>query len=1528
MKIGIEQLVFSLLLLFLGTCLNGQTKGRNPGYLEYEQYTMLDGFPTMSAEETLQDKKGFLWIASFEGLVRYDGYDFKLFQPTTSHVSNRIRNIYEDAQGNILCSNRTSLWRFDVRKEQFFPFNLNDSGRKQKTVVQDFVEDKFGNIWIATATQGLQIISNKKMAVDSTLSWPGLKLQQKQKEILALVDSLQGKDLIQVLKVGNDFLEKKTFELNDSQDFIVISYGEFTQNGTWTDMGWLEDNQEAERWRPSVANSYRPGYQYFNRIALEEIRLPSGAYSLYYKSDSIYSFTNFLNSPPPFPHLWGIQLIPITKDKNRLELLKLVKQLQDIKNSERWLSNQNVYSLHKDTLGNIFVGTVSGLDVFSTQAQNPPKAQFPYERIQHFQFEGIAEEKLLGCQVLKIAEGSNNEVWITGYNPYLDSKSALTLEKFNFTDSKFRQVSAGVDIQRKVNFRGWVHYINDVIEDDHGNLWISGSHNGLYHLPKDTLQGINPNQLTDDQFSYPFDPRTKGPIVLDLTKDQNANIWVSTDAHCIYKLKGKSQKIDFFELPKSPTGQTNIPFKVHGDKQDRLWITTKNMESLFVYNSKVKKVQKVQTSPPGDTKFIGGFYTDKKGNTWFAATGGYIAKYDNSNTKIIYYKIARDLYTYPFTEDSNGDIWVTDSYGGFYIFDSKNEEIKSSSPLGSDYPNHGDIGLIKYIDSTTIWISSKGQHITRVKNYAPLDSTATTISHYEVGSPIICFENDLENNLWLGTREGLFLFNEVDGVTKKFTMKDGLLSNYICGIYWDSKRQLWLHTAMGLQLFNPENEVFSRMNSLSSIPVDFGYRETYVDPDGRLYAAAGDRIYSFYLDSMTIDSIAPLMAITDIFVNNSKDYLLDNKDSIQNFSYSQNLTLPHFNNTLALSYAGIHYDNPKEHQYAYRLLGLNDQWQEVGTERTARFNKLSPGQYTFEVKAANMDGVWTDKPAQLDIMIMAPWFWNGWSKLLYLLAGMGLLFYAYQFQLNRQLAEAEARRLAELDTVKTKLYTNITHEFRTPLTVISGMAEEVLENPQKWFREGLEMIKRNSNHLLQLVNQLLDLSKLESGSLQVTMVQDDMVSYLKYLVESFQSFARSKEIQLSIISKIEDLNMDFDPTKTQSICSNLLSNAIKFTPNGGVIQVEIDEIQGQKEPRYCQIRISDSGPGIPENVLPYIFDRFYQVDNSATRQAEGTGIGLALTKELVEILQGEIEVESKMGVGTTFIVKLPISRTAEASNAQVLLDPVSTDGTLSTLLMSDTAPVADQEQPSILLIEDNADVLQYLTSCLADHYQLSIALNGEEGIEKAIDSIPDIIISDVMMPKKDGFEVLQTLKNDERTSHIPIVMLTAKADIKSRIEGLEYGADAYLAKPFHKTELLVRLRKLIELRKVLQLHYQQLTPDSTTINKTIMKEDAFLLKVRRSVESHISDENFGISELCDVLAISRTQLHRKLKAVTGKSTSYVVRSIRLKKAKTLLQNTELNVSEVGYEVGYANSSHFAQDFRKEFGQAPSKFKKK
>lgn len=504
------------------------------------------------------------------------------------------------------------------------------------------------------------------------------------------------------------------------------------------------------------------------------------------------------------------------------------------------------------------------------------------------------------------------------------------------------------------------------------------------------------------------------------------------------------------------------------------------------------------------------------------------------------------------------------------------------------------------------------------------------------------------------------------------------------------------------------------------------------------------------------------------------------------------------------------------------------------------------------------------------------------------------------------------------------------------------MARQVKEKPTEQFENRMDMIVRNGNNLLNLVNELLDLSKLETGKMQLQLTKGDAISFLRYIVESFQSLANSQHKQLHFLAEIDRLYLEYDREKLRQIVSNLLSNAIKFTPEKGNIYISVSNIAAStvNDSVTLVIKVKDTGIGIPEDQLPHIFDRFYQSDNSHTRNAEGTGIGLALTRELVKLMEGEIIAKSPpTGTikGSEFTVLLPLKKASPAA-AESFMNEIST-GKKTEI----TQPPVSREPeikgqangsaPLILLVEDNADVVAYTASCLTD-YRLAVGKDGREGLEIATEIIPDLIITDVMMPFVDGFELTAQLRRNVLTSHIPVIVLTAKADMQSRIEGLQKGAEAYLEKPFNKEELLVRIHKLLEMRRSLQQYYLKKAGiedagSPATFNEAVKdeeNEDVFVKKVREAIEQNLADNNFSVEKLCKLVFMSHSQLHRKLDALTGYSPNKFIRLIRLKKAKQLLQNPANSIGAIALDCGYADPGYFARVFKQEYGVTPQEWR--
>ncbi|HOZ76441.1 MAG TPA: ATP-binding protein [Ferruginibacter sp.] len=969
-----------------------------------------------------------------------------------------------------------------------------------------------------------------------------------------------------------------------------------------------------------------------------------------------------------------------------------------------------------------------------------------------------------------------------------------------------------------------------------------------------------------------------------------------------------------------------------------------------------------------------------------AKTGDYWIKSDNSG----YYKynpLTNRLTAYPqinfyggwgdkqpMMEDSRGNVWMPGLGGKFTIINIATEKIDSFSintdaakPLQAEA-----VCTALYEDKQGVyWIATR-------EGFAKLSFTGDKISLPQVKwfynnssdrnslnyNHVSCFMDDpAEPNkyLWVCTKGGGL--NRLDKNSNDFfhlTTKEGLVDDVVYGILADDAGNIWGSTNKGIFCMSAVKQksgnswVFRNFTKANGLQHDEFNTAAYAKlSNGNLAFGGVNGLNIFDPKEILTPGFTPSVFITDILINNQAVATGDNSNVLTTtIEQSKEITLTYLQDILTLEFSSLDFTAPEQNKYRYQLVGVDKEWVESGTRRTATYLHLPAGAYTFKVQGSNSQGIWSDKIAQLKITVLPPWWGSWWAYLGYaLLVVLGVRAY-FRFTINREKLKAqlnveqlEAKRIKELDSVKTQLYTNITHEFRTPLTVILGMAQQVKTDPAAHLDNGMNMIIRNGQSLLNLVNEMLDLSKLETGKMELQLIHGDVVNFLRYIVESFHSLAESQKKQLHFLSEVDALHTAYDPEKLRQIVANLLSNALKFTPEKGNVYISIVEqpVPGEKGRSTLIIKVKDTGIGIPENQLQHIFDRFYQLDNSHTRKADGTGIGLALTKELVKLMEGEITVKSPptgANKGSEFTVLLPVTKSHGIAEYP---DTVHEDNMYQKEFTPvSSSPITGDKQagsrPLILLVEDNADVVAYTASCLPD-YRLAVGKDGREGFEIAAEMIPDLIITDVMMPFVDGFELCRRLRADERTSHIPVIMLTAKAGFESKMEGLLQGADAYLEKPFNREELLIRIKKLLELRQSLQQHYLNKAGLNNTslsmMEEAIVSEDPalqnqledeFVQKVRMAVEANLSNAEFTIEQLCRLVFMSHSQLHRKLDALTGCSPNKFIRIIRLNKAKEMLKQPANSIATIAYECGYNDPGYFARVFKQEYGETPQEWR--
>lgn len=959
--------------------------------------------------------------------------------------------------------------------------------------------------------------------------------------------------------------------------------------------------------------------------------------------------------------------------------------------------------------------------------------------------------------------------------------------------------------------------------------------------------------------------------------------------------------------------------------------------------------------------------SDNKGYFRYSPGTGRLKHYPQIN----FYKGNGDKQ--PMLEDSRGYIWIPGLGGMFRLLNTATESIDSfsintqtSRPMSPQavitaiYEDKQGIFWLGTLEGFVRCTPGKsGQLPTEVTWFHNKSDTRNSLNYNNVS----CFLDDParpDKFLWIGTKGGGL--NRLDKTTGEFlhlTTSDGLPDDVVYTLQPDAAGHIWGSTNRGLFCMQANTagkngwtfRVFSKADGLQDDEFNTGASAKL--KDGSLAFGGVNGVNIFQPEKILASGFEPNIFITDILINNQVILPGDPSGVLERtIEQSAAIRLTHLQDILTLEFSSLDFTAPFQNKYRYQLTGVDKDWVESGTRRSATYLHLPAGTYVFKVQGTNSQGIWSGKTAELRITVLPPW-WRSWGAYIVyaLLVVFGVRSY-FRFSIKREKLKAqldveqlEAKRIKELDTVKTQLYTNITHEFRTPLTVILGMAQQVKENPAAHLNTGMDMIIRNGQSLLNLVNEMLDLSKLETGKMGLQLIQGDIINFLRYIVESFHSLAESQEKQLHFLSELDQLNTRYDPEKLRQIIANLLSNAIKFTPGKGNIYFSVlaQEIPERDDRVSLVMKVKDTGMGIPETELQHIFDRFYRLDNSHTRKTEGTGIGLALTRELVKLMDGEITVKSPpagASKGTEFTVVLPLMQVA-GSGEQIsypLSEATTVDAEIPAAQTNEQA--GDKpHRPLVLLVEDNADVVAYTASCLPD-YRLAVGKDGKEGFDIATELVPDLVITDVMMPLVDGFEMCRQLRKDERTSHIPIIMLTAKAGIESKLEGLQYGADVYLEKPFHREELLLRIKKLLELRQSLRQYYLSkagLTPVQEIAEPVITEaapvtvhttEDAFVSRVRAVVEENMGDAGFTVEQLCRKIFMSHSQLHRKLDALTGYSPNKYIRLLRLAKAKEMMKDPANSIAAVSYECGYNDPGYFARVFKQELGVTPQEWRSK
>jgi len=1241
------------------------------------------------------------------------------------------------------------------------------------------------------------------------------------------------------------------------------------------------------------------------------------------------------------------------------------------------ISGDKVRLIEEDASGRILVAVDQGeLNIFEVG-----------EDVNGSQFEHRLLRKSLPSEFIirGMKKDGKGRVWIGGNDRCLyrleqeDFNLTKTKQGYSFTHAALDSVSGHIygasgsqqlflwDGEDAYTLMDEALLVLDMAVDREGKIWVA-HHEGLFTAQVERRGSSRSDYHLEIIQSWPYLPS------ISTAADQSGLIWVGTSGHGLIQMNPNQWKFNHL-LP----GNTVRHIQTLGKKAflvGRSWSSWHYIDDVQTDTSYISRMF------PGEE--IDHFILTRSGDVVAMSKSSFIYRRKNGQTQVIPWDREITWDRHLLQEDAQGQIWIAGFDGELRCFKPGIDQFRMFNYEDPDHPLPPESPTTAlFIDEDGIfWLGTQSGF---AKGFLDQASQRFTFQWYRNDladrkslnyNHVSCFMNDPkvpERFLWVGTKGGgLNRLDKKSGEFLHITRNHGLVNNVIYGLLADDNGNIWGSTNKGIfcmidgdalesiqspALASISNEVggtwfFQNFSMSDGLQDDEFNTGAYAKlPDGRLVFGGVNGVNVFSPEDLFTFHNPARVVITSLMVNSKEVEPFDESNILQaTIESTRQIVLNHHQNMVTLEFASLDFGSSEQNTYRYQLVGADPDWVNAGNRRTATYIQLPPGQYTFRVQSANSKGIWGDEFTELNIRVLPPWYRTWWAYVIYLLI-LGLAIKMYiSFSLNRaklqsQLAyeTREAERVRDLDLAKTKLYTNITHEFRTPLTIIMGMAQQIKEHPGKHLQTGLDMILRNGQNLLRLVNELLDLSKLESGKMNLDLVNGDLIGFQRYLIESFSSMAETQEKTLHFLPETTTLLAAFDAEKLRQIISNLISNALKFTPEGGHIYVHTGLVneKGEADPHWF-VKVRDTGIGISEEELPVIFDRFYQADSGHTRKAEGSGIGLALTRELVKLMKGEISVQSPPAgqkSGTEFYVVLPVAKIEEHItdlSPKEKFSPFYEAKEIVELPLNhaeSSLNSGNSQVPLLLLVEDNADVVAYVAACLQD-YRLSVAPNGLEGFEIAVREIPDLIISDVMMPVMDGFEMLKKLREDQRSSHIPVVMLTAKADLDSKLEGIQYGADAYLSKPFHKEELTLRIQKLLEMRKTLQQYFlssagladQEIAHSPPNQEQEV--ESSFVANVRRVIEERLSDVQLDVESLSREVHLSPRQLQRKLDALTGCSPLVFIRKIRLNQARILLREEDQTIAEISMECGFQDPGYFARVFKQSYGETPAEWRKR
>ena len=1174
---------------------------------------------------------------------------------------------------------------------------------------------------------------------------------------------------------------------------------------------------------------------------------------------------------------------------------------------------------------NLYIGHVgSGFSIFSLKDKS----------VKNFQNETGNPASLPGNDVFCIIKDANGNIWL-GTNNGLALYNAANDNFITFRNNK------------NDKYATLCSRILSIRQLKDNRLWIASELNGIAILNLKQGMFLSPEELSIEYIQEGDDSRSlSNASARCIFQDSFDNIWIGTWGGGINFISSKPPLFTTLSYSPIPNNENSLNNKVASslcmDRQGRVWIGTDGGGiNVFEGEKRIAIYRKESGDIPSN--FILASLQDSKGNLWFGSYQGGISYYDSRNKRFRSISLMgqSNLDVRTIYEDAQHNIWVGYS-GGIVVLNPLTMKIiqhynTDNSELHSDF-----IRSIAQDEKGRFWIGTFGDglgiytpDLQKIKTFTQRDGFCSNTINQII--------QDKQKRMWIGTGEGLVCFLSTNELNyKTYQRKDGLINTNICAITEDKKGNIWFSNNKGISCYVTNKGCFYNYDHSDDVPAgSFSSSCVTQSKNGQIYFGSINGVCCFNPDITMNEQPAPAAVVTEMKILGRLSNL-ENNDMIINLSKGQNVELSHAQNSFGLTFNVQNYSLVNQVEYVYMLKGLENSWYTVNENNSVTFRNIPPGKYEFLIKARIHNQKWPEEATSLTIRINPPLWLTWWAKLIYILVSISityLILHAYKKKLDLEslytLEKKNHEQEQELNQERLRFYTNITHELRTPLTLILGPLEDMQKEaslPAKQAQK-LSVIHQSALRLLNLINQILEFRKTETQNKKLCVSKGNIAPLIYEIGLKYKELNQNTKIDFRIQIEKEEMFLFFDKEIITIVLDNLISNAIKYTEQG-CVTLSLHQTM-RNEVAYTEIKVSDTGYGISAEALPHIFDRYYQ--ESSKHQASGTGIGLALVKNLVTLHEGEIRAESIQNEGSTFYISLLTDNIYPNALHADSTEPVQEEMNQNTELEYSQEATLDTSKPILLIVEDNEEIQKYIVESFTDSFEVITANNGEEGKQQALSRIPDIVVSDIMMPVMDGITLCKQLKDDVRTSHIPIILLTAKDSLQDKEEGYEVGADSYLTKPFSASLLRSRINNLLDSRKKLVAQFQaQSTPGSQidlsekriVIAEALSKLDnEFIEKITLLIEENLSSEKIDINYLSDKMCMSGSTLYRKMKALTGLSTNEYIRKVKMENAERLLLEGKFNISEIAYKVGMNSTGYFRQCFKEEFGLSPSDYLK-